>query len=112
MIRMNEREQFLQAFLSRFSTYVHRIEKMNETEVLNGLRMMKAARINYREELAFLNSVSLAPTEDLGDEISKLRRELTSTERAGFSPFALFDYIEDTLKERLEALRKNPGSNS
>jgi hypothetical protein len=110
MIPMNEPEQFL--FQRRFTTYVHRIEKMNETEALNGLRMMKAARNSYREELAFLNSVSLAPTEETDDETGKLRQQLTSTERAGFSPFALLDYIEDALKERLEALRRNPGSNS
>jgi len=110
MIRMNEREQFLQAIQSRMTTYVHRIEKMNETEVLNGLSAMQAARSNYREELAFLNSVSLAPTEDPGDEIGKLRQQLTSTERAGLSPFALLDYIEEALKERLEAFKEISGS--
>jgi uncharacterized coiled-coil DUF342 family protein len=109
---MNEREQFLQRFQSFFTAYVHRVQKMNETQVLNGLRAMKATRNSYREELAFLNSVSLAPTEDLGDEINKLRRQLSSRERAGLNPFFLLDYIEDALKDRLETLRRNPRSNS
>lgn len=87
---MDEREQFLQAFQSRFTAYVHRIEKMNETEVLKGLRVMQAARNSYREELAFLNSVSLAPTQDAGDEIAKLRRQLKSKERGRPEPIRLF----------------------
>lgn len=72
---------------------------------------MKAARNNYSQELAFLNSVSLKPTEDPGDEINQLKRQLNSPDRAGQNPFLMLDYIEEALKERLETLRKNPNNN-
>jgi len=49
---MNEREEFLQYILPVLAEMVERIETMTESQVLDGLRDVKAARSVYVEELA------------------------------------------------------------
>jgi hypothetical protein len=49
---MNEREEFLQYIQSVLAEMVERIETMTESQVLDGLRDIKAARSVYVEELA------------------------------------------------------------
>src|SRR5262249_35011246 len=48
---MNQREEFLRYFQSVFAGMVDRIPAMTETEVLDGLRELQAARNIYHEEL-------------------------------------------------------------
>ena len=80
---------------------------MTETQVIRALRGWKAVRNTEGETLAFLDSVSLAPTEDPEDEVNKLRSQLSSSANRGVSPFYLSDCVEDALKKRLETLRKS-----
>ena len=99
---MNERERFFQSIFAR----VERIETMSETQVVNGLRAVKAVRDSWGKTLAFLTACSLMPAEDSEDEINKLRSELSSAAPPDDSTLRLSDYIEDALKKRLETLRK------
>lgn len=104
---MNEQDQFRQLTQSFFAAYLERIQGMTETQVLNALRAWESERDSVNQRQAFLNSVSLAPEDDLADEISKLRSLLNSKARPGAGPFDLSEYIEDALKKRLDTLRKN-----
>jgi hypothetical protein len=99
---MNEPERFFQSIFAR----VERIETMSETQVVNGLRAVKAMRDSRGKTLAFLTACSLVPAEDSEDEINKLRSELSSAAHPDDSASRLSDYIEDALKKRLETLRK------
>ena len=101
--RMNERERFFQ---SVFPRTVERIATMNETEVVEGLRAVKATRDSYEKTLSFLTSSSLVGAQNAEDEIKRLRSELSSTAHPGDSALRLWDYVEDALKKRLETLRK------
>jgi hypothetical protein len=134
---MNEREEFLQYFKSVFTNMVERMETMTETQVLDGLREVKAARNIYEEEfaermeamiqtevrerprrvvkaarnigeaLAYLRSI-----QPFFNSVNKLRSQLGAKARSGGSPRCLFDSLEDALKNRLETLRKRPSSGS
>jgi hypothetical protein len=100
---MNERERF---FRSVFARTAERIETMNEVQVIDGLRALKTAQDSCAKMLAFVASVSLLPTEDSDNEIDKLRSELSSTARSRDSASRLSEYIEASLKARLETLRR------
>jgi hypothetical protein len=104
---MNERERFEMGYRQIVARYVERIQTMTENQVVHELRAMKAGRNSADTTLAFLNSVSLAATEDCQDEINKLRSQISSYPRPSDNPFHLLDFIEDALKKRLETLRKN-----
>jgi hypothetical protein len=104
---MNEREQFGKYFQFAIAKFVDRIQMMTESQVVHQLQTMKAARSNVNTTLAFLNSVSLKPTEADDREMTKLRSELNSYGRRDLHPFQLSDYLEDALKKRLETLRRN-----
>jgi hypothetical protein len=103
---MNEREQFEKYSRSIFERTVARIQTMSADQVVEGLRAIQAARNMMDGTLAFLHSVSLAPTADLEDEIGKLRSDVNSYPHPTFSPTLVSDYIEDALKKRLETLRR------
>jgi len=103
VLRMNERERFFQSVFAR----VERIETMSETQVVNGLRAVKAVRDSWGKTLAFLTACSLIAAEDSEDEINKLRSELSLAARPDDNALRLSSYIEDRLKKRLETLRKN-----
>ncbi|HEY1677128.1 MAG TPA: hypothetical protein VGG04_05440 [Candidatus Sulfotelmatobacter sp.] len=100
---MNERESF---FRSVFARTVAQIETMNEIQVVDGLRALKASRDSFDKTLAFVASISLVPAEDSDSEISKLRSELSSKAHSRDSASRLSEYIENALKVRLETLRK------
>ena len=104
---MNERDEFLRLTKSFYSSYVERIQTMTEAQVLDALRSWNAARNNVNETLGFLSSVSLASKEDSGDELTKLKSQLSSTTHRPPDPLVLENYIEDALKKRLEELRNN-----
>jgi hypothetical protein len=78
---------------------------MSETQVVNGLRAVKAMRDSRGRTLAFLSACSLVPA-DSEDEINKLRSELSSAAHPDDSGSRLSDYIEDALKKHLATLRK------
>jgi hypothetical protein len=84
-----------------------RIQTMTETQVIDALRAWKAARNSEGDTLAFLNSISLVPSEDPEDEISELKSQLSSTARSTVNPFYLSDFVKDALKKRLDTLRRN-----
>jgi hypothetical protein len=119
---MNEREEFLQYFQSILARMVEKIETMTESQALDGLREVKAARNIYDEELAERiqtmtdTEVPEGPREVRPRETSvawswpfsmllTLRSHLSSTARYG-SPPSLLDTIEDALNKRLETLRR------
>jgi hypothetical protein len=134
---MNEREEFLQYFQSVFTNMVERMETMTETQVLDGLREVKAARNIYEEEfterieamiqiqvreqprrvvkaarntgeeLAYLRSIQA-----FLNSVNKLRSQFGARARSGGSPASLFASLEDALMKRLETLRKGPSSDS
>jgi len=93
----------MQSFLA---TYVQRIQTMTETQVVDALRGMNASRASVDATLAFLSSISLMPAEDSEDEINKLRSNLSLYPRPSGNPSHLPDYLEDALKKRLKALRR------
>lgn len=103
---MNEGDEFLRLTRSFYSSYVERIQTMTETQVLDALRSWDAARNNVDEKLAFLSSVSLKP-EEPGDEMDRLKSQMSSSRRRPGDPFVLEDYIQHALKKRLESIRKN-----
>ncbi len=103
---MNEREQFEKYSRSIFERTIARIQTMTEDQVIHELGAVKAARNMMDGTLAFLHSVSLAPTQETADEINKLRSDVNSYPHPAFSPTLVSDYIEDALKKRLEMLRK------
>lgn len=108
---MNEREKFLESMQSFVARYVERTQTMSEPQVVKALRALEATRNSERETWAFLNSVSLRPSDEPEDEITKLRSQLSSRARPAVSPFYLSDDFEDALKDalkkRLKMLRKN-----
>lgn len=134
---MNEREEFLQYFQSAFTNMVERMGTMTASQVLEGLREVKAARSIYEEEFTERIEVMLhtqagegsrraiktqrIPGEELTylrsmqaflDSVNELRSQLGPSARSGGSPACLFDSLEDALKKRLETLRKGPSSDS
>ncbi|HMF92628.1 MAG TPA: hypothetical protein VKL40_18435 [Candidatus Angelobacter sp.] len=131
---MNEREEFLLYFQSAFAKMVDRIPAMTETEVLDGLRELQAARNIYHEELVerfktmteaeapggevkaapsttslgfFVPSFIRKSQQDFSNSIDRLRSLLGATARTGGSPPSLFDTLEDALNQRLDTLRRN-----
>jgi hypothetical protein len=138
---MNERAQFLQYFRSEFIKVVDRLESMTETEVLDGLSQVKAARNIYKEEFSKrIEAIQTEPSErhrvaggtrNLRDEfaylssihvfvnsLNKLRSQVAERARPvgqhGYAvhPYSVFDPLEAALNERLEALRRRPSSDS
>lgn len=137
MCRMNEREEFLQYFQSAFTNMVERMETMTESQVLDGLLEVKAARNIYEEEFterieAMVHTqagerprravrtarntgeelVYLSSIHTFLNSVNKLRSRLGPSARSGGSPACLFDSLEDALKKRLETLRKGPSNDS
>jgi hypothetical protein len=134
MTRMNEREEFLQYFRPVFISMVERLDTMTESQVLDGLLEVRAARNLWKEELAerFEEMIQTGPGErprvawTEGDTREQLAH-LVSIQaffnsvnklRSRVGPKApplgsrSFDLLEDALNERLESLRKGPTSDS
>ena len=130
---MNEREEFLQYFRSAFATLVEQLDTMTESQVMDCLLEVKAARNVYKEELAEgiqmmkakpLQRLPIAwPAQDtkeasvyLGSELAFFNSVHQLRTRAGANALQgrrhPFGSLEDALNERLEWLRKRPGSNS
>jgi hypothetical protein len=129
---MNEREEFLQYFRSAFVKLVEQLDTMTESEVLDGLLKVRAARSVYKEYLAEGISTMKArplqrlpvawPSQDTNEALVYLGSELAFSNsvnklrtRAGAKappgrrhPFG---HLEDALNDRLELLRKLPGGN-
>jgi len=103
---MNEREQFEKYRQSVLAEAVEKIQTMTEPQVIGRLRALEAARNMTSEKLAFLDSVSLAPTGNCEADIQKLWSELDCYPRPTENPFLVSDYIRDALKKRLETLRR------
>jgi hypothetical protein len=133
---MNEREDFLQYFRPVFIEMVERLETMTEAQVLGGLQEVRIARkvwveefaqrieettqpgprerprvgmaLGYTpEQLAYLASTQTYFLAFL-NSLKQLRSRAGARVRSGgTSPF---DSLEDALNERLESLRKRPGS--
>lgn len=106
---MSDQNRFLKLFQAWFERRLELVQTMNEAQVLRQLQAIQAGRKNGNETLAFLHSVSLKPSEDLGPELNQLRALLNSAQRSGSSPFDVADYFEEALKKRLETLRKQRG---
>jgi len=141
LCRMNEREDFLQHFRPVFMEMVERLETMTETQVLDGLLEVKAARSIWkqefaerieefnnaappgrrrvtlaeqatREELTHAQLAYLASIQAFFNSVIKLNsRPGAKVRPLGALPSAL-DSLEDALKERLEWLRRRPDSHS
>jgi hypothetical protein len=137
---MNERAEFLQHFRAEFIKIVDRLESMTETEVLDGLLQVKAARNIYKAELSErIKAIQTEPRErhrvagvplSLRDElahlssiqvfsnsVNKLRSQVGKTAHPVASPYvfhphSVFDPLEVALNERLEELRRRPSSDS
>jgi hypothetical protein len=83
---MNEREDFLQRFRPVFIDMVERLETMTESQVLDGLLEVKAARSIWKEEFAErINELVNAeprgrPGVPLAGQVA--RKELISMQRA------------------------------
>ena len=128
---MNEREEFLQSFRSAFVQMAERLDTMTESQVLEGILQVKAARRIYEKEFAarmealaqaapperprvawaapemYEALVSFASMQAFFDSAKKLRLQAGGKHRArATSPF---DSLEDALHDRLELLRNGPG---
>jgi hypothetical protein len=138
---MNERAEFLEHFRSVFIRMVDRLELMTETEVLNGLLQVKAARNIYqeeflerikaiqaepaarhrvagaprntRDEFAYLSSVQV-----FVNSVNKLRSQVgerastVSQHVSTAHPSWIFNTLEVALNDRLAALRRGPSNDS
>jgi hypothetical protein len=136
---MNEREEFLQYFRLVFINIVEQLDTMSESQVLDGLLEVRAARNIWKEELAerflaerFEEMIQAGPRERLrvasanGDtreqlaHLVSIQAFFTSVNklrsRAGPNAVPLgsrsFDLLEEALNERLESLRKGLSSDS
>jgi hypothetical protein len=139
---MNDRAEFLQRFRALFIKMVDRLESMTETEALDGLRHVKAARIVYKEEFfERIKATQAVPPEwyrvagvrpsSLEDafahlssiqvfvnSVNKLRSRLGVRARPvnqhvyATHPSFVFDSLELALNERIEMLRRRPGGGS
>jgi hypothetical protein len=130
LYRMNERKEFLQYFFrSVFTKMVGQLDTMTETQALDGLRELNAARSIYEEEIAErmkmiqtqvgeqpgIVNVGRNTAEELAylsslepflNSVNSLRSLLGAKARSGGRPPSLFNSLEDALKNRLETLRK------
>jgi hypothetical protein len=133
MRSMNEREEFLQHFMSVFVIMVERLDTMTESQVLDAILEVKAARRIWkeefteridgltqadhaerppaalpgrytREEFAYLRS-----TYSIFNSVNKLN-ELRFRAGAKAVPLGAlpFGALEDALNERLGSLRNRP----
>lgn len=134
MSRMNEREQFLQSFRPAFINIVERLDTMTESQVLDGLLQVRAARNIWKEELAdrFDEMTQAGPWErprvalakgGTGEQFAHLvsiQAFFNSVDklrsRAGPKAPPLgsrsFDLLEDALNMRLETLRNGPSNDA
>ena len=130
---MNEREEFLHYFRPVFIKMVDRLETMTESEVLDGLVEVRAARKAYKEEFdrrieAMIQAgprprveqggrdirealLDLVSTQPFLDSLKKMRLKAGAKPRSG-SGISPFDSLENALNDRLESLRKSPGRDS
>ena len=137
MAFMNPREEFLHNFRSVFISMVERLETMTESQVLDGILEVKAARSIYEKEFAErLGTVihsgpsegprrtwatpvpreelaSLAALQELFNSVNRLN-ELRSRVGAKARPLGTlpFGALEDALNARLESLRKRPSADA
>jgi hypothetical protein len=131
---MNEREEFLQHFRSVFVTIVERLDTMTESQVLDGLLEVKAARSVYKEALTDgIEAMSQArplerprfdwaphDTQEALVHFGSVQSFFSSVHklktRAGARALPgrrhPFGSLEDALNERLGSLRKRPGGNA
>jgi hypothetical protein len=131
---MNEREEFLQFFRLAFVNIVERLDTMSESEVLDRLLEVRAARDIWKEELAerFGEIIKAEPGERPRVSLAKegTREQFThlvsiqaffnsvNELRSRVGPKApplgsrSFDLLEDALTERLDLLRKEPSGDS
>lgn len=134
---MNPREEFLENFRSVFISMVDRLDTMTESQVLDGILEVKAARSIYEKEFAeriatLIQSgrsersrtawvtpvareeiASIASLQVLFNSVNKLN-ELRSRAGAKARPLGTlpFGALEDALNARLESLRKRPKGNA
>lgn len=137
MRSMNEREQFLHQFGSVFTNMVERLDTMTESQVLNGIQEVQAARRIWKEEFAerigalveadstqrpraalptsgtreqLAHLISIQTIVNSANKLNELRL------RAGAKGLPLgtlpFGALEDALNERLEWLRKKPSDDA
>lgn len=139
---MNERAEFLERFRAVFIKMVDRLESMTETEALDGLLQVKAARRVYKKEFSErIKAIQAEPLERhrgsgappgiledafahlssiqvFVNSVNKLRSRLGVSARPvnqhvyATHPSFVFDSLELALSERLEMLRRSPGSDS
>jgi hypothetical protein len=130
---MNEREEFLRQFRSDFINMVDRLESMTESQVLNGILEVKAARRVWEREVAERISALVQagpsarprgtlPTQGTREEfavLSSMQAVYNATNKlnelrmragakvrpVGTLPFAA---LEDALHDRLASLRNGP----
>lgn len=131
---MNEREEFLQNFRSAFIKMVERLDTMTESQVLDGILLVKASRNIYKEELSeqvgAMNQARLRERPQVPWATRETREALAdpgSMHAFSFSVHKLrsragakaplgthnpFNALEAALKERLESLRERPSGNA
>ncbi len=137
MRSMNEREVFLQNFRSEFITMVEQIDTMTESQVLNRILEVKAARRIWETEIAERIAAliqsgddarprSPLPKRDTREEFAVLSsmqalsnatnklRELRLRAGAKVRPVGTlpFGALEDALHDRLESLRHRQGGDA
>jgi hypothetical protein len=103
---MTERERWLQSYLTMIDQTIERIKTMNEAQVLRTLQSLRATQEHQSQTLAFLSSVSLPSSDNSNDELTELKKQLNAAARRAEGAFDPMTYIEDALKERLKALRR------
>jgi len=125
---MNEREEFLQVFRSAFIKMVERLDSMTESQVLEGIAAVKAARNLYKKELAErFEAITRAGSQERSriawagggtreefaglvslQAMSHSLQQLQSRAGGRVRPFGTlpFDDLEAALHGRLEELRK------
>lgn len=106
---MNEREEFLQYFQSVFTKMVERIETMTETQVLDGLQEVKAARNIYDEEFSERIQVMIQSQVQERPRVVKAWRN-TSEELAYLRSIQAFLNSVNKLRSQLGARARSGGS--
>jgi hypothetical protein len=134
---MNEREEFLRHFTSVFMKMVERLDTMTESQVLNGLLEVEAARRIWKEEFAerigaliqaddverpraalpardtreeFAYLSSMHAIFNSANKLNELRLRVgAKTQPLGTMPFGA---LQDALNERLESLRRGPSGDA
>ncbi|MGB6193688.1 MAG: hypothetical protein WBF42_14560 [Terracidiphilus sp.] len=132
---MNEREEFLEYFRFDFVKIVDRLDTMTESEILDGIAEVQAARAIYEEEFTarkremieagsgqrHLAGGALEDYREAVAELLPIHAFLNSVERLRLRALAksplkrrhdYFGLLEDALNDRLEWLRKRPDTDT